>query len=136
LFGVVLALLPLAAWPDIYQPAAGTPERAAIMDAARVPICDAIGLPVIFLVSVLQSDRRYAYFQAIPQNSDGTAINWKVTLLAEYWAQGIKSDTAMVLAERQGKGWMVLDWVMGPTDVYWIGRMNDYRLPERFFRGD
>jgi len=121
LWMICLAVWPLAVWADLYQPAPGTPERAAIMDAARVPIGVAIGLPVIFVVSVLNSDARFAYLQATPHNPDGTPINWNATRMARDWEQGVMSDTAMVLLEHRNRNWVVLDWVMGPTDVYWIG---------------
>lgn len=128
------ALTPAAARAEWYTPARGSAERAAIMDVARVPIGGAIGLPVIFVVDVLNVDRRWAYLQATPVNPDGSPIDWSRTRLARDWEAGFMSDIAMVLMRSDGRGgWQVVDWVMGPTDVYWIGWMMDYNLPEAFF---
>lgn len=129
-----LTLVPAAARAEWYTPARGSEERAAIMDAARVPIGGAIGLPVIFVVDVLNVERTWGYLQARPVNPDGSPIDWSRTRLARDWQAGVMSDIAMVLLRRDGRGsWEVVDWVMGPTDVFWIEWMMDYGLPDRFF---
>ncbi|MCX7299692.1 MAG: hypothetical protein NTX73_04810 [Rhodobacterales bacterium] len=117
----------------LYTPSVGSAERSAIMDAARVPIGKVIVQPVVFLVSVLNSDGHWAYLGGTPQNRDGSPIDWLRTPLAEEWKQGVMSDEAMVLLRNDGAGWQVVDYVMGPTDVFWIGWMQDYGLPERLF---
>ncbi len=117
----------------LHTPARGSAERAALMDVARVPIEGALGVPVIFVVQVLNTDGRWAYLQAVPHNPDGSAMDWRRTRLAADWAAGFMSDIAMVLMRREGQRWRVIDWVMGPTDVYWYGWVTDYGLPERLF---
>lgn len=118
---------------DLYTPPVGSAERRAIMDAARVPIQREIGRPLVFVVDVLNSDGTWAYLQAVPHNHDGTPMDWSQTMLARDWANGWMSDIAMVLLRRDGKGWQVEDWVMGPTDVYWLTWADQYGFPERFF---
>lgn len=130
-FGLT-ALAGLAA-ADLYQPQAGSAERRAIMDAARVPIQGAVGVPVVFVVDVLNSDGTWAYLQAVPHNPDGSPIDWSRTHLAQDMANGWISDIAMVLLRNDGGGWRVEAWVMGPTDVHWLGWVEDYGFPERFF---
>jgi hypothetical protein len=118
----------------LHTPERGTAEREGIMDAARVPIGGEIGVPVIFVVDVLQSDGHWAYLEGTPVNPDGTDINWANTVLADAMAQGMMSRTAMVLLRNDGQGWGVADYVMGPTDVYWLGWVDSFGLPERLFR--
>lgn len=117
----------------LYTPARKTPERQALMDAARGPIEAALGLPVIFVVSVLKTDGAWAYLQATPVNPDGTPIAWSRTRYADEMAKGVMSDVAMVLMARQANGWQVVDHVMGPTDVFWISWQQSYGLPEALF---
>lgn len=130
--------LPLLAWAwpaqaDLYTPPVGSAERRAIMDAARVPIQGVVGRPLVFVVDVLNSDGTWVYLQAVPHNPDGSPMDWSRTLLARDWEAGFMSDIAMVLLRRGAKGWQVVDWVMGPTDVFWLNWAAEYGLPERFF---
>ncbi len=117
----------------LYTPERGSAERAALMDAARPPIEGALGVPVIFVVQVLNTDGTWAYLQAVPHNPDGSPMDWRRTRLAADWEAGFMSDIAMVLMQRGRHGWHVIDWVMGPTDVFWYGWVTDYGLPERLF---
>ncbi|MBP9951815.1 MAG: hypothetical protein KBF27_08630, partial [Cypionkella sp.] len=55
----------------ITTPARNTELRAALMDAARIPIEADLGTKVIFVVSVLKTDGAWAYLQAQPRNPDG-----------------------------------------------------------------
>jgi hypothetical protein len=114
-------------------PARGSAERRAIMDAARVPIGAEIGRPVIFVVDILNSDGRWAYLQAVPVNPDGSAIDWQRTPFAADMQDGFMSDIAMVLLRHEGGGWRAVEWVMGPTDVFWITWAQRYGLAERLF---
>jgi hypothetical protein len=118
---------------QLYTPARGTGERAALMDAARVPIVPAIGQRVIFVVDVLNSDGHWAYLQATPVNPDGTRLNWSRTNFARDWAADVMSDVVMVLMRNQSGQWHAVDWVVGPTDVAWYDWVTRYGLPERLF---
>lgn len=116
-----------------YTPARGTGERAALMDAARVPIVPAIGQHVIFVVDVLNSDGHWAYLQATPVNPNGTNLDWSRTNFARDWATDVMSDIVMVLIRNEGGQWQAVDWVIGPTDVAWYDWVTRYGLPERLF---
>lgn len=117
----------------ITTPARNTDLRAALMDAARIPIEADLGMKVIFVVSVLKTDGTWAYLQAQPRNPDGSSINWSKTPFADEWEKGVMSDVAMVLLQNSPEGWQVVDHVMGPTDVFWIGWLDGYGLPESLF---
>ncbi len=124
---------PTPASAAIFTPARNTALRAGLMDAARVPIQVEIGRKVIFVVSVLNSDGKWAYLQAEPRNLDGSKINWSTTPFAREMRIGVMSDVAMVLMQNTGSGWRVVDHVMGPTDVYWYGWLDRYGLSEKLF---
>ncbi|MCB1439602.1 MAG: sel1 repeat family protein [Nitratireductor sp.] len=116
-----------------YTPAKGTAERSAIMDAARVPINSELGQQVIFVVDQLRTDGRWVFLQANPRKPDGTQINWNATQFAGAWRADTMSDVVMVLLENRNGIYRVVDYVIGPTDVYWYNWVDTYRLPERFF---
>jgi hypothetical protein len=118
----------------LHTPAKGTAERGAILAAARGPVESALGMPVIFVVSVLRTDGRWAFLQAEPRKPDGTRIDWSRTVFAQDWANGFMSDIVMVLMQNDGTGWAVADHVIGPTDVYWYSWIDLYGLPEALFQ--
>ncbi len=114
-------------------PARGTPERSAIMDAARIPVSADIGQSVIFVVDRLRSNGLWAYLQATPHQPDGAPLNWSQTNFAEDWQGDMMSDVVMVLLNNSGGTWQVADYVIGPTDVYWYVWVDHFGLPESLF---
>jgi hypothetical protein len=118
---------------DIYTPARGTPERAAIMDAARVPIGADLGQRVIFVVDELRSDGEWVFLQAVPKQPDGKPIKWLTTPFAASWRQDMMTDVVMVLLRSRNGQMQVVDYVIGPTDVYWYTWVEAHGLPETFF---
>jgi hypothetical protein len=117
----------------IYTPVRGSSERSAIMDAARGPVGADLGQPVIFVVDELRSDGEWAYLQAVPKRPDGTSINYAATPFAGAWQQDMMTDLVMVLLRNQNGQMRVVDYVIGPTDVYWYTWVEAYGLPEVFF---
>ena len=118
-----------------YEPARGSQQRKAIMDAARIPITREIGTRVIFHVSILRTDGRRAYLQATPLNPDSSPLDWSKTPFSQEWKKDMMSDVIMVLLERRGSRWVVKDYVIGPTDVFWYVWVSKYALPEALFGG-
>lgn len=115
-------------------PARDTSDRAVLMDTARGPIQSLIGLPVIFVVSVLNTDGTWAYLQATPVHPDGSSINWNRTPFGRDIANGSMSDVAMVLMRRENGAWRAVEFAFGPTDVAWYDWLAPYGLPERLFQ--
>lgn len=115
------------------EPPRGSPERAAIMDAARAPVSADLGQHVIFVVDRLRSDGNFAYLQAVPHQPGGAPLDWMTTPFAREWQGDFMSDIVMVLLRRSDGRWQVIDHVVGPTDVYWVSWMEDYGLPPALF---
>ena len=120
---------------DYYTPARGTTERKAIMDAARGPVSNDIGQTVIFVAKVLNSDGHWAYLQAKPVQPNGKPLNWNKTRYAADWQADVMSDTVMVLLAKQNGQWQTVDHIVGPTDVFWYGWIDQYGLPQALFGG-
>ena len=122
---------------DAYlTPQRGDPTRQALMDAARPVIAGDIGQNVLFVVDVLRTDGQWAYLQATPTQPTGLPLDWSTTRYAADWQADAMSDTVMVLFVKQNGTWQVVDYVVGPTDVYWYSWIEQYGLPEVLFYED
>ncbi|ROU01085.1 hypothetical protein EAT49_11200 [Histidinibacterium lentulum] len=80
-----------------------------------------IGVPVIFVVTTLNTDGTWAHLQGRPVNPDGSPIDWSRTNVGREMAGDMMSDVAMVLTRKVGEGWGVVDQVFGPTDRHRVG---------------
>lgn len=118
---------------EYYTPAKKTHERNAIMNAARTPVSRALRQKIIFAVSVLRSDGHWAYLQAVPHRPNGKKLNWSRTPYANDWKNDVMSDVVMVLLRKDGRRWKAIDHVIGPTDVHWVGWLDQYGLPKALF---
>jgi len=129
----VITPAPAARGGAYYTPARNTAERKAVMDAAREPMLRELGQKVIFLVKTLRTDGQWCFLMAEPLQPNGNKLDWYSTPYANDWAKDAMSDLIMVLMRRQGSGWQVVDYVIGPTDVHWYNWIDGYGLPERLF---
>lgn len=75
-------------------------------------------MPVVFIVTMLNTDGTWAYLQGRPVNPDGSPIGWSHSNFALEMAGDMMSDVAMVLMRNVGGSWGVVDHVFGPTDVH------------------
>jgi len=135
---LALALLLAAAAPAMAQrgpttPAPGSPERRAIMDAIRAATREDLEKPVIFVVDHLKVQDNYAFMMGVPRKPDGTPFDYSGTLYQEQIEGGAFDDWIYaVLAKINGR-WQVLEWLIGATDVAWLGAVGKYGAPETIF---
>jgi len=127
-----------AAESPYWTPQLGDAERKPILDALRPEIEEATIGPVRFVVEVLRTDGEWAYIQAIPQRRGGQPLEWWSTpRFAEAWKNGDMSEIVMGLVrydDEEGE-WVLVDHVIGPTDVHWYNWIDEYGLPEALFSG-
>ncbi|MCC5968505.1 MAG: hypothetical protein JJU15_00990 [Pararhodobacter sp.] len=120
--------------PSVFQsPARDTALRRDLMDAARVPVQADLGRPLLFVVNTLRTAGDWAFLMGTPVEPDGRRFDWMRTPFARDWQADMMSDLVMVLLVRQGGQWRALEYVIGPTDVYWIDWVQTYGLPEALF---
>ena len=117
----------------IWEPQRGASDRKAILDVVRDVIEGEIGVPVELVVARLRTDGHWAFVQATPQNLGGAPIDWSKTKFAQDWKADMMSDVVMGLVKKSGSGWMLEDYVLGPTDVYWVSWVSKRKLPEKLF---
>lgn len=122
------------AHPDnMHTPAVGSAERQAILEAARVPLQQALGQQVQFMVHQLRVGDGWGFMYAQMQHPGGGAIDYAPTTYAEAARQGGVSQDYAALLQRHDGHWTVRAQVVGPTDPAWLAWPEEYKVPEALF---
>lgn len=108
-------------------PDPGTPQRRAIMDAARPAIETVLRSPVEFVVERVAVQDGWALLIADPQKPGGGAIDGS-HLGPEEERDGL---TVNAILRFQNGRWNLVDHAIGPTDVWYCG----YEGPPRSLLG-
>ena len=114
-------------------PPPGSPLRASVLDGLRPTVQQEIGGTIEFVVSDLRVLQDWAYVAAKPQRPGGAPIQWSATKFRQAWADDTMSDLVLALLRTDGRGWRVVEYAIGPTDVIWEEWMQAHRLPRRLF---
>ncbi|QDG76853.1 hypothetical protein FJ695_13750 [Labrenzia sp. PHM005] len=112
----------------VHEPARGSIERKAILNTIR-PLMEArLGAPVEFVVFWMRSGGDWAFAGLDPQRPGGGRINLQNTV---YAGQGDYMDGlhTYALLRYQYDRWNIIDFVVGPTDVFWQGDPLYARIP-------
>jgi hypothetical protein len=112
-----------------HTPAAGTEERAAIMDALREPVERDLKQKVIFKVDRLRVAGDWAYVRVSPTKPSGDEIDFSKTKYREQVEEGMFDPQGEALLRLQDDGWKVVEWVFGGTDVASAEWGEKYDLP-------
>jgi hypothetical protein len=124
-----MAMAATMASPEVHDPAL----RSALLDAARAPVAQALGKPVLFKVRQLRAAGRWAFLLADMEEKGGAPLSYAGTSRAEAAAQGMVSRAYAALLQREGDHWKVVDSAIGPTDVAWEGWPAKYGAPDALF---
>jgi hypothetical protein len=127
---VTVSLASKAAFAAPHEPARGSAERKAVLDALRPAVEGRLGAPVEFVVKSIEVDRGFAFLKVEPQRPGGAAIDVKAMGLDSEFMDGL---TTYALIKRQSGGWTLVDWALGPTDVAWWGWWDTYGAPRSIF---
>lgn len=98
-------------------PAAGSPERKAILDALR-PTCERdLQQKVVFQVGLLNVAGDWAAVRVTPVRPDGGAIDYSKTRYKELDEEGAFDGEGEALLRRKGEAWTLLKWRFGASDT-------------------
>lgn len=123
--GLILTLMLLAApvWAQGWsEPARGTAERAALMDAIRPHAEWMLGAPVEFVVFDLRRSGDLAFASLYPQRPGGGRIDLNRTPGAQRGdldLEDMDDIGIQVLYRKSGKTWVAVHWVIGAGDVWY-----------------
>jgi hypothetical protein len=115
------------------EPPRGSAVRAAIIDALRVRVEFDLGAPIMFKVSALNVEGRWAFVSARPTRPGSEAFDWSRTRYARQIASDTMSDVIQGLLRADGARWVVVEYALGPTDVPWESWATKHRIARRFF---
>ncbi|HEY0179225.1 MAG TPA: hypothetical protein VGC30_06290 [Dokdonella sp.] len=116
-----------------HTPPPGSPERAAVLDAARAPVQSELGKPVQFVVKRLAVLGPWAFVHAAMQSSGGQPVDYVGTRYEDAALRGHKSSSYAALLKRRGEVWEIVNYSIGPTDVAWQTWADQYKAPPALF---
>jgi len=132
----LLALLPLCVMADeVKKPAPGSALRKQVLDALRPAIQKDLKQKVTFKVDDIRVYDGWAFLQVHPLQPNSKPIDFSKTKYKKAMDEGVfDGSTTFALLKLNGKKWTVKDFVIGPTDVYWIGWMSaPHKAPKKLF---
>jgi hypothetical protein len=112
----------------VHEPARGTPERSDILNTVRPMVEARLGPPVEFVVDWMRSGYGWAFVHLSPQRPGGGAIDISRTTFAGQ-AEFMGGLDTYALLRFQYNRWNLIDFVVGPTDVFWHGDPLYAQLP-------
>ena len=116
-----------------YTPEKGSEERKAIADALRVPIEKKLKQSVVFNIDHLKVEDDWAFMLGAPRKPGGGRLDYSKTIYAEAQAAGMFDDNICALLHKVRGRWTVVKYVLGATDVPYIGWDEQYRAPSGIF---
>lgn len=112
----------------------GDPLRRTLLNTLRPSIEDELNQPVQFMVDTLKIQGDWAFYAGQVQRPDGRPIDFARAGFAEAIAEGVFDGPATYgLMHRVGGRWTVTVFVIGPTDVAYIGWPDAYGAPASLF---
>ena len=112
-----------------YTPAAGTPERKAIMDVLRVPVEADLRQKVVFKVQHLRIVGPWALARVVPVRPNGSEIDYTRTKYRDELEEGAFDGEGEALLRKDGNGWRLLEWRFGASDTEVPIWLEKYRAP-------
>lgn len=115
------------------EPAMGSHERAAILDALRPAVEADLAAPIGFRISRIEVLRDWAYVSCIPTRGP-RPLDWAKTKYGKAFAQDMMTNMILALLRRDASsGWKVIEYALGPTDATWEEWAPKYSLPRSLF---
>ena len=115
---------------DIYTPRSGSPERKQILDAIRPILEVRVGKPVEFVIGWFKRYDDWAFVSVDPQRPGGGRINPDDPRF-KAWEDQDGLMTIVLLKHDYGR-WNIVDFAIGPTDVFWDGDPLYKQFPRAF----
>lgn len=116
-----------------YTPEKGSVERKAITDALRVPVEKKLKQKVVFNIDHLRVQDDWAFMLGAPRKPNGGELDYSKTSYAKAVALGMFDDGISALLHKVRGRWTVVRYVIGATDVPYIGWDEKYGAPSGIF---
>ena len=116
-----------------YSPDKGSAERKAIVDALRAPVQRKLKQEVIFKIDHLKVQSGWAFLLGAPSRPDGGQIDYRDTPYADAYNAGAFDNNVVALLHKVGGQWRVVQYVIGATDVAYLGWDHKFHAPAAIF---
>lgn len=137
---IALAALAVSCSPPAQQ-TAETPEvaapspdasREAVLAVLTPAVSTEVGQPVLLQPGTVNVSDGWAYVDAQVRTPAGSEMDWTTTNLAsryEHGAMDTGGGVHALLRNENGDAWVVVEHVIAPTDVAWIGWTEAHGVP-------
>lgn len=133
LFFAALFCISTVSAQTAYTPAKNSAERAAIMNALRVPVEKKLKKKTIFVVNNFKVQGNWAFLDGTPQKADGGAMSYRGTEYQNAIDAGMFDSNIFALLKKTGGKWKVVTYQIGCTDVCYLSWATDYKAPKTIF---
>ena len=116
------------------MPTAGSALRKAVLDGLRPAIESDLNQKVIFVVNKIRVCENWAYVEVKPLQPDSKPIDFMKTRYQEGIDQGFfGGNDTYALLRKNDDHWVTIKFIIGPTDVCWIGWDKVFKAPSILF---
>ena len=129
---IIAACSSIAAQPA-YTPEKGSAERAAILDALRIPVERDLKQKIVFAADHFKVQGNWAYLSGAPQAAAGGQPNYRKT---KYWDavdSGAFDHNFFALLKKTAGKWKVTVYAIGCTDVCYADWSSEFKAPKAIF---
>jgi hypothetical protein len=133
ILSIVLTFASGALAQAAYTPSKGSPERAAILSALRVPVEKELKQKIQFSVENFKVQGNWAFLSGEPQSMSGGRPNYKGTQYQSAIDAGAFDNNFFALLKKTGGKWKVVTSAIGCTDVCYLTWWKDYKAPKAIF---
>lgn len=109
-------------------------ERKQILDALRAPVEAELKKDVVFKVDHLKVSGDWAFMRGVPMQPGGKSMNYKGTPYEAAIKEGAFDDGICALLRLEKGKWRVVTYVIGATDVPYVGWDEEFHAPSQIFK--
>lgn len=114
-------------------PAKGSAERAAMLEALRVPVEKELKQKISFSIEHFKAQGNWAFLSGAPQSASGGKPNYRNTPYADAVDAGAFDNNFFALLKKTGGKWKTVAYAIGCTDVCYVSWWKDYKAPKAIF---
>ena len=130
---IVLVLASAAFAQRVYTPDKGSAERAAILNALRVPVEKDLKQKIQFSINEFKSNGAWAFLSGEPQSASGGRPNYRGTKYQRAIDADMFDNNFFALLKKTGGKWRVVTYAIGCTDVCYATWWKNYKAPKAIF---
>jgi hypothetical protein len=130
---LVLIAAVSAAAAQVHSPEKNSAERKAILDALRVPVEKELKQKIVFVVEHLNVSGTWAFVAGEPQSPTSGRPNYKGTAYWDAIEAGAFDNNFFAVLKWSGRGWKVIHYDIGCTDVCYADWWRRYKAPKAVF---